>query len=73
MSYLGLFELEISKTIAIFEISTLKFVCLKISQKKKKNQKKFLSLVAKMLDLGIFRIEFENNFVIFEINTQEFV
>ena len=72
MSYLGLFELEISKTIAIFEISTLKFVCLKISQKKK-NQKKFLSLVAKMLDLGIFWIEFENNFVIFEINTQEFV
>ena len=73
MSYLGLFELEISKTIAIFEISTLKFVCLKISHKKKKNQKKFLSLVAKMLDLGIFWIEFENNFVIFEINTQEFV
>ena len=73
MSYLGLFELEISKTIAIFEISTLKFVCLKISNKKKKNKKKFLSLVAKMLDLGIFWIEFENNFVIFEINTQEFV
>ena len=40
MSYLGLFELEISKTIAIFEISTLKFVCLKISQKKKKKPKK---------------------------------
>ena len=72
MSYLGLFELEISKTIAIFEISTLKFVCLKISNKKKK-KKKFLSLVEKMLDLGIFWIEFENNFVIFEINTQEFV
>ena len=69
MSYLGLFELEISKTIAIFEISTLKFVCLKISHTKKK----FLSLVAKMLDSGIFWIEFENNFVIFEINTQEFV
>ena len=57
------------KTIAIFEISTLKFVYLQNFTKKQK----CLNLVPKMPDLCNFGLEFGDNGVIFEISTLEFI
>ena len=65
---LGIFGLEFEKNIVIFEISTLKFVCMQNFTKKQKYQ----NLGPKMHDLGTFGLEFENSFVIFEISTLEF-
>ena len=67
--YLGTFGLEFSKTIVIFEISTLKYIYLQSFTEKQE----CLNLGAEMLDLAIFGTEFQINFVIFEINTLEFV
>ena len=69
MPYLDIFGLEISKTIVIFEITTLELVYLQNFLKKEK----FLNLGPKVLDLGIFCLKFEDNIVIFEIGTLEFV
>ena len=52
----------------IFEISTLKSSCKKLSCK----NKKYLHLGQKMLYFGIFRLEFQKTIVVFEINTFEF-
>ena len=57
------------RTIAIIEISTLKFFYLENFTKKQK----CLNLGPKMPDLGIFGLEFENNFAIFEISQLKFV
>ena len=79
MSYLGIFDKKcliweifgknLKKTIAIFEISTLKFVSLQNLTKKQK----FLNLGPKMPNLGIFELEFESNIVIFETSHLKFV
>ena len=57
------------KTIAIFEISTLKSVYLQNLTEKQI----CLNLGPKMLDKIIFGLELENNIVIFVISTSEFV
>ena len=54
MPYLGIFGVEFSKTIVIFEISTLKFVLLQNFTKKQK----CLNLGPKMPYLGILGVEF---------------
>ena len=58
MPYLGISELEYSKTIFIFEISTIKFVFMQNFVKKWK----YLNLGPKMHYLGIFGLEFSNNY-----------
>ena len=68
MSYLGIFGLEFSKTIVIFEIGTLKFVYLQNFAKRQKCQ----NLRTKMLDFRIFEQEFQKVFVIFEISTLKY-
>ena len=57
------------RTIVIFEISTLKVVCLRNFAKKQKR----LNLGPKMPHLGIFGLEFEKTNVLFEISTLKFV
>ena len=66
---LCIYGLEFQNNIVIFEISTLKLVCLQNFTKKQK----FLTLGLKMFYLCIFELEFENNIIIFEIRTLEFV
>ena len=78
MPYLGIFKQNCliwvflgkncRKTIVIFKISTLKFVCLQNFTKKK-----CLNLGPKMPDLGILGPEFKNNIAIFEISPLKFV
>ena len=58
MSYLGIFLVEILKSIVIFEKSSLKFVQF---QTFPKNQK-CLNLKPKMPYLGIFGVNFENDY-----------
>ena len=69
MSDLCIFGLEFQSNIVIFEISTLKLVCLQNLTKKQK----LLTLGLKIFYLHIFELEFENNMIIFEIRTLEFV
>ena len=69
MLYLGIFGNIFRKTIAVFKISTLKFVSLQNFTKKQK----CLNFGPKMPDLGILGLEFENNTVLFEISTLKFV
>ena len=68
MPYLGIFGLEFSKPIVIFEIGTLKFVYLQNFAKKQKCQ----NLRTKMLDFRIFEQEFQKVFVIFEMSTLKY-
>ena len=68
MPYLGIFGLEFSKTIVIFEIDTLKFVYLQNFAKKQKCK----NLRTKMLDFSNFGQEFQKVFVIFEISTLKY-
>ena len=69
MPYLDIFGPEFYKTVAIFEISTLKFFYLQNFAKKKKS----LNSGPKMLNLLIFGLEFENTIAIFEISVLEVV
>ena len=79
MAYLGIFDQKcltqvflgdnFRKTIAIFEISTLKIVQLQNFTKKSK----CLNLGPHMPDLGIFGFAVENKIVISEISIIEFV
>ena len=79
MPYLGVFDQKcliwvflgknFKNTIVIFEISTLKLVCLQNFTEKQK----CLNLWPKKCGLGIFGLKFENNIVIFEISTLEFI
>ena len=79
MPYLGVFDQKcliwvflgknFKNAIVIFEISTLKLVCLQNFTEKQK----CLNLWPKKCGLGIFGLKFENNIVIFEISTLEFI
>ena len=69
MSYLGIFRLEFSNTIVIFELSTLGFVELQSLGRKQKCP----NLVPEMVCFGVFGLEFGNNIVRREISTVEFV
>ena len=79
MPYLGIFMLEFSKTIVIFEISTFDIVLFQHFVKKQK----CLNLGLKMPYLSIFdqncgiwvflRYNFKKTNFIFEISTLEFV
>ena len=69
MPYLGIFRVELWKTIVIFEIGTLEFVYLQTLVQKWK----FLSLGPKMPCLDIFGLEFLKPIVLFEINTLKYV
>ena len=67
--YLGIFGLELEKkTIAVFEISTLKFVWLQKFAKKQKCP----NLGPNVLYLGIFELEFQKAIITFEISSFEF-
>ena len=68
MTYMGIFGLEFSKIIVIFEISSLKFFKLQSCTKKWK----YLNLEPKMPYLGIFQPEFWKSIVVFEISTLKF-
>ena len=68
MPYLDIFGINFRKAIAIFEISTFKFVYLQNFPKKKI----CLNSGPKVPDLGIFGLKFENNIVIFEISILKF-
>ena len=69
MSYLGIFRLEFSNTIVIFELITLGFVELQSLRRKQK----WPNLVPEMVCFGVFGLEFGNNIVRREISTVEFV
>ena len=53
MAYLSIFGLEFSKPLAVFEITTLKFVQLRNFAKREK----CLNLEPKMTYMGIFQVE----------------
>ena len=67
--YLGVFGIEVLKTIVIFEICNLKFVKLQNLAK----IEKLFTLGTKMPYLAIFGIEFWKAIVVFQMSTLKFV
>ena len=69
--YLGIFKLQLEKTIVIFEISTLKFPSKQIFVQKKRIFK--CGTKSQIPYLGIFGLQFSKTIVTFGINTPEIV